>query len=215
MSFMDVSDLSQSAEENLRSIRRLMERATVYRAISAGPALLGGGLSALLGAWFHARPDGVTAGSFVTAWLGILAVVGALNTWLLWREARGRGAAFPSPATLHGLRALAPPMLACGFLGLVLALAEDDLVAGTLMWVIGYGLGLLATSSFAPRSIGALGWAFLLSGLAWYLSVSLRAQTAIDPVREAAKIMAATFGGFHLVYAARTGWWKRSETATQ
>lgn len=210
---MDATDLSRTAEENLRSIRRLMERATVYRAISAGPAMLGGCLSAILGAWFYARPEGVSRTGFVAAWLGVLGVVAVFNTWLLWREARERRASFPSASTIHGLKALAPPMMACGLLGLLAALSGGDLVGGVLMWVIGYGLALLATASFAPRSIRSLGWAFLATGLAWALWNGVGPEGGLEPTREAAKIMAATFGGFHLVYAARTGWWRRSERA--
>ncbi len=210
---MDSTDLSRAARENLQTIRQLMERATVYRAISAGPALVGGVLALGLGAWFMSRPEGVTETGFVVAWLVVLVVVDALNTFLLWREARQRGAAFPSSSTVHGVLALVPAMLTGGVLGLVSILSDGDPVRGVLLWVKGYGLGLLATSDFAPRSIRALGWAFLATGLTWFLWSELTAAgdavKANEPIREAAKIMAVTFGAYHLVYAVRTGWWKR------
>ncbi len=210
---MDTTELSRTAQENLRTIRQLMERATVYRAISAGPALAGGLLALGLGSAMVMRPEPVSTGAFVVSWLTVLVIVDVLNTFLLWREARRRGAVFPSRSTLHGVRALAPAMVAGGAMGLVFALKDGDLVRGVLTWTIAYGLGLLATGSFAPRSIRALGWAFLVAGLGWFLVAELGAAGERgEPSREAAKIMAMTFGAFHLVYAVRTGWWKRSET---
>jgi len=42
---MEPSDQQSRAEQDLRAIRTLMERATVYRAISAPTALIGGSLA--------------------------------------------------------------------------------------------------------------------------------------------------------------------------
>lgn len=209
---MSNPELSQSAEENLRTIRSLMERATIYRAISAGPALLGGILSLVVGMWLIKRAEPVSDRFFTGIWLAVLAVVGAFNTWVLYREAKRRGGSFPSASSLQGIRTLAPPMLACGAIGLVLCWVSGDLVRGTLLWVLGYGLGLTATASFAPRSVRALGLAFIAAGVGWFVWAELR-PTKPEEIREAARVMAATFGGFHLVYAARTGWWKRSPKA--
>lgn len=209
---MSNPELSQSAEENLRTIRSLMERATIYRAISAGPALLAGLLSLVVGIWLITRAELVSNRVFVGIWLVVLVVVDGFNTWLLYREAKGRGGSFPSASTLQGIRTLAPPMLTCGLIGLIMCWVSGDLVRGTLLWVLGYGLGLTATASFAPRSIRALGLAFVVAAVAWFVWAELRPAKP-DEIREAARVMAATFGGFHLVYAARTGWWKRSPKA--
>lgn len=206
---MSNPDLSRSAEEHLRTIRSLMERATIYRAISTGPALVAGLLGTGLGIWQMRGAESLSSRGFLLWWLGAMAVVGAVNTWVLLREARGRGMPFPSPATRQGMRTLLPPMLACGVSGAVLCGWSGEPVTGALLWVLGYGLGLVATSGFAPRSIKALGWAFVVAGVAGFFWRELR---GIEPgdAAEAARIMAVTFGGFHLVYAVRTGWWKRS-----
>ena len=158
------------------------------------------------------RAEPVSNRVFVGIWLVVLVVVDGFNTWLLYREAKGRGGSFPSASTLQGIRTLAPPMLTCGLIGLILGWVSGDLVRGTLLWVLGYGLGLTATASFAPRSIRALGLAFVVAAVAWFVWAELRPAKP-DEIREAARVMAATFGGFHLVYAARTGWWKRSPKA--
>ena len=88
------------------------------------------------------------------------------------------------------------------------------------MWVLFYGLGLLATMSFAPRSIVVLGWAFLFTGVGAFVylmletiapgihlpllpEVELQTPTRFYP----AAMMGATFGLYHLFYAACT--WPR------
>ena len=66
-----------------------------------------------------------------------------------------------------------------------------------------YGLALIAMSSFAPKSLVRLGWAFVIAGLVLFL-----AWAANDEVRNlrtdlgpASLVMALTFGLLHLVYA--------------
>ena len=72
---------------------------------------------------------------------------------------------------------------------------ELDLVA---VWVAFYGLALLATSLFAPRSLALLGWAFLISSLSIPLLVNV-IDNLTDDVPDT--VMGVTFGLYHLVYA--------------
>ena len=65
-----------------------------------------------------------------------------------------------------------------------------------------FGLGLLATSSFAPGSIRRLGAAFLLAGGAGFAWLAFAA--APPSPAAACAFMGATFGGFHLVYGLLT-----------
>ena len=64
-------------------------------------------------------------------------------------------------------------------------------------------LRLLAIREFAPRSMVWLGSAFLLVGLAGF-ACSTFVYSAFPYVRRigASGLMAATFGGFHLLYGA-------------
>ena len=106
------------------------------------------------------------------------------------------------------LRAIAPNLLIpaaftvwffqTGYLGA----QELQLVT---VWVAFYGLGLLATGLFAPRSLSLLGWAFLLTALATPVLGDL-IDRLTDDVPDT--IMALTFGFYHLVYAVAT--WSRS-----
>ena len=68
------------------------------------------------------------------------------------------------------------------------------------VWIAFYGLALLATALFAPRSLVFLGWAFLLTGL---LILFWPKSLGDDPRGMFPNLaMSATFGLYHLVYAA-------------
>jgi hypothetical protein len=101
------------------------------------------------------------------------------------------------------LRALLPPMLCGAVFFTIFPLAH--IPAFLAMF---YGLGLLATGHFAPRSIVSLGWGFLLAGLT---TLILNLTTWVSLTMAPDAVMAATFGGFHFIYAACT--WPRGARA--
>jgi hypothetical protein len=183
------------AANQLQTIRLLMERATVYRAISLPAALLGG-LLALPAAWLASSGGG---SRFVLVWFTALALTGSFNTWQLARQAKQQNRPFFSSGFRLALRALVPPLLAGGLVGGQLALHGHELACAAT-WVLCYGLALLASREFAPRSIVRLGSAFFVVGL---LSVIVLGSIPhLGPLTPANVLMAATFGILHLVYAA-------------
>src|SRR5437868_814788 len=138
------------AEEDLRVIRSLMERATVYRAISAPTAFVAGLLSTLAAGAIYwqnqSRPFArhvITGREFVGIWSAILVAAFAVNTFFIWREARKSGRPFISAGMKLALRAITPCLLVpaaftawfftTGYLGAT----ELDLVVA---WVVFYGL---------------------------------------------------------------------------
>ena len=213
------------AEEHLRAIRQLMERATIYRAISAPTAFVGGLLSVVLAAamlvWQAGGPDrNVDGRQFYNAWLLVLVITLAANAFFIWQGAHGRGEPLLSPGFRLALQSVLPAFFAGIAMSGILTISTDDALYPTLLWVVFYGLGLLATMSFAPRSIVVLGWAFLFTGIATFVYLLFETFTPhlglplmpdIDlptPTRPyPAAIMGATFGLYHLVYAACT--WPR------
>ena len=206
------------AEEDLRVIRSLMERAAVYRAISAPTALVAGLVSTLsAGAIYwqnQSRPFAqhvITGREFVAIWSAVLVVAFAANTFFIWREARKNGRPFISAGMKLALRAIIPCLLVPGaftawfFTTGYLGATELDLVVA---WVVFYGLALLSTGLFAPRSLAILGWAFLLTGLSVPAITNQLEDLSTDlPVIT----MGVTFGLYHLIYAACT--WPRNRAA--
>ena len=209
-----------TAEENLRIIRQLMERATVYRAVAAPSALVAGILSLLAaGAVYFNNEVRLVIGrtvrprEFAILWVVVLILAGIANAFFLWREAHRDGRPFVSSGMRLALRAITPNLLIpaaftvwffqTGYLGA----QELELVT---VWVAFYGLALLSTSLFAPQSLTVLGWAFLLTALATpVLSEWIDRLTDDAPDT----IMGLTFGVYHLIYAVAT--WGSSGRRTE
>jgi hypothetical protein len=187
-----MSTENDSASDHLRVIRQLMERATVYRAISAPTALLGGVAALALAWWLR---DHGTGQLFLRAWLSLFAALAALNLFLLWLDARRRGQPFFSSGMRLALRAVVPPLLCGGVLGVAEVLIHGDLAACAILWCLFYGLALLATASFSPPSVQRLGSAFVAAGLIGFLGNQFGVSGFIT-----ANIMGATFGVLHLLY---------------
>jgi hypothetical protein len=202
------------AEENLRVIRSLMERATVYRAVSAPSALVAGLLSLLTAGAIYLNNEvhpvigrAFRPREFVVAWIVVFILSASANGYFLWREAAVSGWVFVSSGMRLALRAIVPNLLIpvlftiwffqTGYLG-----AQELQLVG--VWVAFYGLALLSTSLFAPRSLGLLGWAFLMAAL----SIPVLSGVIDDLTDDAPdSIMGITFGLLHLIYAIFT--WSR------
>lgn len=203
----DTNNEVEAAKENLRVIRGLMEKATVYRTISAPVALVGGAIAIGIGAWMRdtlsTEPSKITPTLFVAIWMTALALVAGFNAWLISRGAKARNEPFVSSGMRVALRAFAPAFFAGGVTGTAFALYQQDLLMAAVMWLIFYGIALLATGSFAPQSIGRLGFGFLAFGLIAFAMTMHRAPTSINDANVmAATLMGAGFGVLHLAYGA-------------
>ncbi len=218
----------EQAADHLKVIRELMERATVYRTISWPTALVGGCLAVILSALIFLREqaainngtvgeEGISEGAWVICWMVALILTSAFNAWLVARKSKREGRLFFSPGLKTALRSLVPSMLAGGVIGTGLTLSGTAAI-GASIWVICYGLALLATRGLAPKSIPRLGWVFLAAGIGAFLyswsdgANPLPGVGAPDhmesPMLEANLIMGLCFGGFHLIYGVivmRTG----------
>ena len=201
-------DERSKAAEDLRVIRSLMERATIYRAISAPTALVGGLLALVTCAalCFFGRNRPVENSErdcqlFAATWLVVLLLVLAVNAFFVRREARRNGRPFFSPGAKLALRAIAPCLIIPAVATVWFFQHADpiDEIVLVCVWVAFYGLALLATALFAPLALTLLGWAFLLSSLAiawWPKSFTFDPHNYFPSLA-----MGATFGLYHLIYA--------------
>jgi len=193
------------AEQDLRVIRSLMERATVYRTISAPAALVAGVLSIFAATAIYLNDKSVDRAvrgrAFAAIWLVVLVLAVAANAFFIWREAKKDGRPFISSGMKLSLRAVAPNLLVPAAVTLWFLVsgykgaAERELV---VVWIAFYGLALLSPALFAPRSLVCLGWAFLLTALAF---LALRNAAGDLPANLPNIAMGITFGLYHLIYA--------------
>ncbi len=197
---------SDSASRQLRVIRSLMERATIYRSISAPTALVGGLLSlgGFVTAYYakHHRDHPLSPNEFLMVWLVILALTCFTNLIFLSRGAARRSESFFSSGMKCAFLSVAPAFFSAAVLT---PLMFHHPIHLALLWITLYGIGLLATQHFAPRSLVLLGLTFFLTGCG--LLVTWKHLFMPNPHVEPSAlvvsgIMAATFGGFHLAYAA-------------
>ena len=196
----------QDAAEQLRVIRTMMERATIFRALSGEAALLGGAM-ALAAGWISEPRTGWAWGS---VWLGGLAVVMIFAVWQLHRLSMAHERPFWSHGLKVALRGALPSLIAGGFLGLLYlkygsrqpGYPKAEYFAASF-WILHYGLALLAIREFAPKSMTWLGIAFLATGIGAFASCTfIQSMTPLLARLGPSGLMAATFGGFHLLYGA-------------
>ena len=189
----------EEAVEQLRVIRSVMERATIFRALSGETALIGGA-AALAAAWLS---EGRHVWAWAVWWLVGLVLVIAFNVFQIYRLKTAYHRPFWSPGLRVALRGVMPSLIAGGFLGLIFVRADQDRAAAC-MWILHYGLALLAIREFAPKSMVWLGWAFVIFGVVSLAGVSnvVDGLTLWMRTLNGSRLMAITFGGFHLIYGA-------------
>jgi hypothetical protein len=192
------------AEENLQTIRTLMERSAIYRRALA-PIMIFAGLVGLatMGLGLFIQMDSTR--EFSGLWLGaaVVAVTGAL--FLARRQALKDREPFWSPPTRRVTQALLPPLLVglCLTVLLVSINADEDAqldLMFVLIWMLFYGLALHAAGFFMPRGIKVFGWLFIASACGlfyvflagWVHNVYLGAHC----------LMGFFFGALHLAYGA-------------
>jgi hypothetical protein len=172
------------AEENLQTIRTLMERSALYRRALAPIMIFAGGtgvVAAVAGCLFRIQ----SAPGFIGYWMGVacLGVVGAFL--LVRRQAMKSAEPFWSPPARRVAQAVAPPLTIGFLIGLWLLIAclepsavdpptgvSDD--AGSLIWLpavwaLFYGCALHAAGFFTSRGLRLFGWIFIVSGAAVFL----------------------------------------------
>jgi hypothetical protein len=191
------------AEENLQTIRTLMERSALYRRALAPIMLLAGSLGVVAttaGLVFHL--DSTRA--FSSLWLGtaIVAVAGAF--FIARRQALKDNEPFWSTPTRRVAQALCPPLVAGMILGVVFGFGPpgryiDFTLLLPFLWALFYGCALHAAGFFMPRGVRWFGWIYvgLAGGCLCYLIVA-----PPDSDLSGHWLMGFFFGVLHLAYGA-------------
>jgi hypothetical protein len=149
------------AEENLQTIRTLMERSAVYRR-ALGPIMLFAGTlgvaAAAIGLYFHLE----SLPAFGMLWLATAIVVLAGAFFNTRKQAIKEKEAFWSPPTRRVAQAALPPLFAgmCFGFAFMVAGMNDPLIL-TFIWLFFYGCALHAAGFFMQRGMKVFGWIFI------------------------------------------------------
>jgi hypothetical protein len=184
----DPVPLHGQAIDDLRYIRRTMERAGAFTAIS-GWGLVAAGISALAAAWVAARQP--TAEGWLGTWLAEALFALVVSLWLSNRKAQAAHVPLLNVPGRKFVFAFAIPMA----VGALLTIAmHGGPMAGRLaaVWLLLYGAGITTGGSFSVRIVPTMGIVFMLLG----------AVALFSPVGWGNAFLAVGFGGLHIVFGA-------------
>ena len=152
----------ERAEQNLEIIRTLMERATRYEYLSARAGLQVGGI-AVAGSLSFLWLDAGSPFVFGTVWTCVFALALSVMVREQVREVQAAGVPLWTRPAREIVRALMPAAT------MAAALSAHAFTHGRHLelpgiWMLCYGCGALATSTYAPPVVFQMGVAFMLSG---------------------------------------------------
>src|SRR5271168_3770234 len=189
------------AEENLQTIRTLMERSAVYRLALAPIMLCAGALgviAATAGILFHLD----TMRAFSSLWLvtAALAIGGAFL--IARRQALKNKELFWSPPTRRVAQAMSPALASGAVVSALFILgANDESFTGLLsfFWILFYGCAIHSAGFFMPRGIKLFAW-IVIAGVSGFFAVLIIAHASLN--LNAHWLMGFFFGVLHVAYGA-------------
>ncbi len=180
----------QDPKETLAYIRRTMESASTFTAVS-GWGLVVSGLVAFVATWL-ARSSGIAAD--LRVWVPAAALSVAIASVANIVKARRMGVPIWSGVMRKIVWVMAPALLAGGMLTLALeSNVSPQLLPGT--WLSLYGAAVTAGGTLSIRAIRWMGIAFLVLGAAALYSPDLGLT-----------MLAVGFGGLHLAIGLDIVW---------
>ena len=180
--------LHDRAMDNLRYIRETMERASSFTAVP-GWGQVAIGVTALVAAYVAAHQS--TARGWLGTWLAAAIISLLIAGWLMDRKARASGTPLLSGPGRKVAFSLSPPMVVGAFLTVVLFRAG---LTGAIpgMWLLLYGTGVVTGGMYSVSIVPVMGICFMAMGAAGIFA----------PAAWGNWLMAAGFGGLHIVFGA-------------
>lgn len=154
--------VGQHAEENLRFIRKTMERSSTFTAV---PGVGGAAMGAIgLGASVLAANQS-SVERWLIVWLLAAAVAFFIGVIAVWRKSARLGAPLAGPVGRRFAMSLAAPLIAGAALtwGVWMNGGQALLPA---VWLLLYGTGVLGGGAFSVAAVRLLGVAFMALGVA-------------------------------------------------
>ena len=176
----------QRALDELRQIRRTMERAGSFTAVpgwgNVGIGLIG--IAAALLAHGQSRPE-----AWLGTWLGAALTAFALGLLGICRKARAARLSLRSGPARQFFLGLAPPLVAGALLtALLCSRQQTDLLPA--LWLLLYGCGVVTGGAVSIRVVPLMGGCFMVLG----------AAAGLAPPAWGDAFLGLGFGGLHLFF---------------
>jgi len=172
--------------DNLSFIRETMERATAFTAVP-GWGGVGMGVLALIAA--GVAQTRLTVDEWLATWLGTAIGGLALGSWAMTVKARRAGTQVFSYSGRRFVLSYLPPFAVALLLTVALVRA-GALWALPGTWLLLYGAGVVTGGAFSVRVVPLMGLCFMALG----------AVALFAPPAWGTPLMAAGFGGLHIVF---------------
>ena len=178
--------LHDRAMDNLKYIRETMERATAFTGIS-GWGQVAIGVTALASSFIAAQQRSFT--NWLAIWCAEAIVALLIAGWSMDRKSRAAKMPLLSGPGRKVAFSLSPPLIAGGLVTIVLYRAGlTNAIPG--LWLLLYGTGVVTGGMFSVSAVPIMGLCFMTLGAAAFLA----------PADFADWLMAAGFGGLHIVF---------------
>ena len=178
----------EGAADDLRFIRQTLANSGSFTAVSGRGQMLVGATALAAAALAARMPD---FDRWAAVWAGEALVAMAIAIWSSARKARASHTPLLSGPGRKFVLTLLPPLVAGA--ALTLALAQAEMYAAVPgVWLLLYGTAVATGGSFSVRAVPVMGYCFMVLG-----GVALAA-----PASWSNALMAAGFGGLHLVFGA-------------
>ncbi len=178
--------LHDRAIDNLRYIRETMERASAFTAVP-GWGQVAIGVSALATTYIAAQQ--ATARGWLFVWLAEAIVSSLIAGWSMDRKARKSGVPLLSGPGRKVVFSLSPPMIVGAIL--TIALFRAGLVnLIPAVWLLLYGTGVVTSGMYSVSVVPVMGICFMALG----------AIALFAPASYGSWLMAAGFGGLHIIF---------------
>ena len=180
--------LGDRAMDNLKFIRETMERSTHFTAVPGYGGMLMG-VTALVAGYIASTQINVS--DSLRIWLIEAALAFAIGLLAMWQKSKIGGQSLLSVPAKKFARGFAPPLVVG--VAITLGLWQQGIYyVMAPVCMLCYGAAVVCGGAFSVRVVPVMGWCFMALGAVAFLL----------PTGYGNAMMAASFGGLHIVFGA-------------
>ena len=181
-------NIGDRAIDNLAFIRETMERSVHFTAVPGFGGMLMG-VTAVASAYIAANQ--LFLRDWLIVWLLDAALAFAIGLLAMWQKAKIAGESLISAPAKKFARGFAPPLIAGAAITLGLWRYERfEMLAP--VWMLCYGAAVVCGGAYSVRIVPVMGWCFITLGAAAFALPAVYSNW----------LMAASFGGLHILFGA-------------